>query len=140
MNSIILQIAAKYLRPVILIFSLYVLFRGHNAPGGGFIGGLLGGAGILFYAMAYYHTNILNGLIVRPKLLLITGSILLFLSVTISLFTGGEILSAIWGEIDLWVVQVKLGTPILFDTGVYLVVMGAFLMITISILEELEWK
>lgn len=140
MNSIILQLAAKYLRPVIIIFSIYVLLRGHNAPGGGFIGGLLAAAGILFYAMAFNTSRISKFSILRPKLFLIIGGILLLISTVAGFFNGDEILTATWGEFDLWLVRVKLGTPILFDIGIYFLVLGALLLITLTILEELEWR
>lgn len=53
MKSYIVQLAATRLLPVTLILSLLVFYRGHNEPGGGFIGGLMAAAGFIFYAMAF---------------------------------------------------------------------------------------
>ena len=53
MYSLILQIAARNLLPILVIYSILILLRGHNAPGGGFIGGLLAAAGFILYAIAF---------------------------------------------------------------------------------------
>ena len=47
MNSLILQVATRYLSSLLLVFSIYMLLRGHNEPGGGFIGGLVGATGFI---------------------------------------------------------------------------------------------
>ena len=52
MNSIILRAGTRYLAGVLLLFSIYMLIRGHNEPGGGFIGGLIGSTGFVLYAIA----------------------------------------------------------------------------------------
>lgn len=57
MDSIILRTAARYLMPLFLLFSVIILLRGHNAPGGGFIGGLLAAGAFVFYAIAYDVTS-----------------------------------------------------------------------------------
>ena len=53
MNSILLQIAAKYLKYIFLIFAVLALMQGHNHPGGGFIGGLLAALTVVYNSMAY---------------------------------------------------------------------------------------
>ena len=53
MDSIILRTAARYLMPIFLLFSVIILLRGHNAPGGGFVGGLLAAGAFVFYALVY---------------------------------------------------------------------------------------
>ncbi len=53
MTSIILQSAIRYLVPIIVLFSLFMLLRGHDEPGGGFIGGLLGATAFALYAIAF---------------------------------------------------------------------------------------
>ncbi|ELR70449.1 Na(+) H(+) antiporter subunit B [Fulvivirga imtechensis AK7] len=139
MNSIILQLAARYLKPVLLLFSIYVLLRGHNAPGGGFIGGLLASSGILFYTFAHgadkgylwYH---------RPKTLLVFGMVMILAGATAAFATNNPLLTGLWTEVDIGITQIKLGTPLLFDIGIYFIVMSVLLGITLAILEELEWK
>ena len=52
MKSLILTTGARLLIGLFLVFSLYVLLRGHNAPGGGFIGGLIAACGFAIHAFA----------------------------------------------------------------------------------------
>ena len=53
MNSMIFQTAARWLMPFLFVFSIIVMYRGHNEPGGGFIGGLIAASGFVLYAFAY---------------------------------------------------------------------------------------
>jgi len=52
MTSLILRTATRYLFPIIMLFSVYVLLRGHNEPGGGFVGGLAAASAYTLYALA----------------------------------------------------------------------------------------
>jgi L-alanine-DL-glutamate epimerase-like enolase superfamily enzyme len=52
MNSLILRTAARYLLPLLILFSIFLLFRGHNEPGGGFVAGLVAAAAFALYALA----------------------------------------------------------------------------------------
>lgn len=140
MNSFIFELAAKYLRPLLLAFSLFVLFRGHNAPGGGFIGGLLAGSGFFLYAMAFGIEKGRKKLISQPFISLMIGFILVFTSATAGLLTGNPLLTGLWTTISLAFIDLKVGTPLLFDIGVYFIVTGVTVIITFLILEELQWK
>ena len=53
MNSIILRTATRFMLPLLILFSIVVLLRGHNQPGGGFVGGLLATSAFALYAMAF---------------------------------------------------------------------------------------
>mgnify|MGYP000273018052 CR=1 FL=1 len=53
MRSLILQTATRALLPLLLLFSLFILLRGHNEPGGGFIGGLLAAGGLSLYTLGF---------------------------------------------------------------------------------------
>ena len=53
MNSLILNTATRFLVALMLVFSIYLLWRGHNEPGGGFVGGLIAAIGFALYAIAY---------------------------------------------------------------------------------------
>lgn len=141
MNSAILKIASKYLKWIMIVFSLFVLFRGHSYPGGGFIGGILAGSGILFTALGSGAGKVHQNLTIKPFALIASG-----LSVCFAAAVPGEIfshglLTGFWTKIDFpFINQIKLGTPLLFDIGVYFVVTGSFLLIIFSIMEELEWR
>ncbi|MEL6209874.1 MAG: MnhB domain-containing protein, partial [Pseudomonadota bacterium] len=52
MRSFILTTGTRYIVALLLLFSIYMLLRGHNEPGGGFIGGLIGATGFVLYAVA----------------------------------------------------------------------------------------
>ena len=53
MTSLILRTATRYLFPIIMLFSIYALLRGHNEPGGGFVGGLAAASAYTLYALAF---------------------------------------------------------------------------------------
>ena len=52
-DSLILRTATRLLMPLLLLFSLFELLRGHNEPGGGFVGGLLAAGSLCLYLLAH---------------------------------------------------------------------------------------
>jgi multicomponent Na+:H+ antiporter subunit B len=134
MKSYIIQIAAKRLLPVTLILSLLVFYRGHNEPGGGFIGGLMAAAGFIFYAMAFDTAEAEKKLLVSPLMLIVAGLSFAFLSTLPSLFAGNPFFTGEW--ISSGNSLLKLGTPLLFDLGVYLTVWGVVVSIIFNVMEE----
>ncbi|MFP4472118.1 MAG: MnhB domain-containing protein [Bacteroidota bacterium] len=136
MKSQILYIAARYLKPAFVILSVIVLFRGHNAPGGGFIGGLLAASGYVFYMMAFDVKTTVRKMWIKPHSLMAAGLLTAVFSGTFGFFNRLPFMSGEWIEIG----GLKLGSPTLFDIGVYLAVLGVLLTIMIAILEnEEEW-
>jgi len=138
MRSEILKIAALHLKPLLLILSLIVLIRGHNEPGGGFVGGLMAGTAYVLYGMAFGAEKTRQLLMVKPFLLIGLGLMLALLSGAVPLiFSTGSFLEGLWISIPLIGGHVlKLGTPLLFDGGVYLIVAGMLMLVMISIMEE----
>jgi multicomponent Na+:H+ antiporter subunit B len=67
MTSLILSTAARYLLPLLLLFSLFILVRGHNEPGGGFIGGLIGAAAFALNAIAFDARSTRRTLRIDPR-------------------------------------------------------------------------
>jgi multicomponent Na+:H+ antiporter subunit B len=132
MNSLILQYGARSLHPILLIISLLVLYRGHNAPGGGFIGGLLAASAYVLYGVAFNLKEARAKLQVEPIILVATGLILALLSGILGMLFNRVFLAGQW----ITVLTIKLGTPLLFDVGVYLVVIGILLTIMFSLMEE----
>ncbi|WP_131783207.1 Na+/H+ antiporter subunit B [Legionella gresilensis] len=133
MTSLILRTASKFLLPVTLLFSIWVLFRGHNAPGGGFIAGLIAASGFALYLVAH-GVKALRGLIkIRLFLFLSLGFTFFLVSGLMALVKNKTFLTGIW--IDIKFIPVQFGSPILFDIGVYLVVLSSVL-ITMVALEE----
>lgn len=135
MSSLILSIATRYLLPLLLLLSLYLLARGHNAPGGGFIGGLVASSAFALYALAHSAEQARRVLRVEPRALIAMGLLIALASACLSLFLGRPFMTSLWIERSIPAVG-KLGTPLVFDTGVYLVVVGVSLMIILTLMES----
>ncbi|MFP4094373.1 MAG: MnhB domain-containing protein [Cyclobacteriaceae bacterium] len=133
MRSLLLTTAIRLLVPVFMLFSFYMFFRGHNQPGGGFIAALVMAIGFLFHMLTWgkEKTRQLYGISTRRLTGL--GLIAILASVCPQLLQGDPLLKAYWLEIPL---IGKMGTPILFDAGVYLVVVGVVMMIAFSLFED----
>ena len=130
MRSLILLTASRYLLPLLLLFSIFVLQRGHNEPGGGFVGGLVAAAAFTLYSLAH-------GV---PKARAIgLGLLLIVLSGAVGTIADQPFLTGVWfvGELPLFG-HVELGTPSLFDVGVFMVVLGVTLMIMFCLEQESE--
>jgi multicomponent Na+:H+ antiporter subunit B len=137
MKSYIVQIAAKRLLPVTLFLSLLVFYRGHNEPGGGFIGGLMAAAGFIFYAMAFDTAEAEKKLRVSPLMLIVAGLTFALISTLPSLFAGNPFFTGEWISLNIPLLgNLKLGTPLLFDLGVYLTVWGVIVTIIFNVMEE----
>jgi multicomponent Na+:H+ antiporter subunit B len=137
MSSLILRSTARVLLPLLLLFSIYLLLRGHNEPGGGFIGGLLASIAVILQLIARGAREIQSLLPVDPRRLVGLG-LLVALGATIApVLVGETYFTALWGELPLPGGEpLKLGLPLLFDLGVYLVVFGVTLGVVLTIARE----
>ena len=135
MKSLISKAVVKVLIPLFLFFSFYMLFRGHNEPGGGFIGGLIGTIVFTLYGMVYGPESRNKLLSFDPLRFIYVGLLLIIVSAVAGLFAGTSFMGALWADLYLPFFG-KPGTPILFDIGIYLVVMGVVLKIAFAMLEE----
>lgn len=135
MNSVILATATRYLLPLLLLLSVYLLLRGHNLPGGGFVGGLVAAAAFALYAMAHGVHSAKQVLRVDPQTLLSYGLLTSFLSGVLSLLVGTPFMTGLWAEQQV-ILLGKAGTPVLFDTGVFMVVLGVVLTIVFALGEK----
>jgi multicomponent Na+:H+ antiporter subunit A len=131
MASAIFQTGARYLMPLLLAFSVFLMLRGHNEPGGGFAGGLVAAAAIALYMIAYGPKRARQVLWIKPMTLLAAGLSIAVMSAMPALVRGQSFMTAQW-----MVDPVHLGTPLLFDLGVFLVVAGVVLMMIFSLAEE----
>ena len=126
MNSFILREAGKLIFPVLLVLSLVILYRGHHLPGGGFIGGLLGASAFILVGLGESMEYARRRLRVAPVTLLAGGLALAVLSGLPGVFAGTGFMVGMWlPEFSLFgLTKVHLGTPLLFDVGVFFTVIG----------------
>ncbi|MCU4154415.1 hypothetical protein J1N10_00375 [Carboxylicivirga sp. A043] len=133
--------AARVIRLIMVVASLIVLFRGHNLPGGGFIGGLLAGGGIVIYVMAFYSHPLLAKTIRYVAPLRVIGLILALGSGLIGIVAGQSFLHAQWFELDIPMMgSLAVNTPLIFDVGVYLTVIGVMVMMILLLMEDRRWS
>jgi multicomponent Na+:H+ antiporter subunit B len=138
-NSLILATAARYLLPLLLLFSVFLLLRGHNAPGGGFAGGLVAAAAFALYGVAHGTPQTRRTLAIAPRTLIGAGLLVACSAGMLSLARGLPFLTGLWMYVDLpGIARLELGTPVLFDLGVYMAVLGVALMIILSLAEVAE--
>lgn len=136
MNTLIFRTAAPLITALMLLFSLFVLLRGHNEPGGGFIGGLIAACGFAIYGMAFGIQAVRRAMFVHPLSLSGFGLLLSTLSGFVSLFTGTPFMTGLWVEIPVFGTTIALSTVMSFDCGVYCVVVGAISSIALSLGER----
>lgn len=133
-RSVILTEADRWLFPVVLLVSVYITFRGHNAPGGGFIGGLIAGAAfIIRYLAGTPLTNRWNQAL-NPTTYIGIGLAIAVVTALVPLAYGDALLeSAIWKWDVPAIGEVKLVSSSIFDIGVYFLVIGVVLLSLISL-------
>ncbi len=137
MFSIILTTASRYLLPLMLMFSFFLFLRGHNEPGGGFVGGLMAAAAYTLYLIANGLPEAKKLLKADPIKLIAIGLLLALLSGFISIAFGENFMTGIWSD-DIFPIIKKIGTPLLFDLGVFFLVLGITLTIIFALAEEDE--
>ena len=136
MKSLILQTATRLLMTLLLLFSFFLLLRGHNAPGGGFVGGLVVGAAFILYVYAYDVAAARRVLWFEPRTLIAGGLTVAATSAVPAVVMGRPFMTGLWGTLGPEASGIHIGTPMIFDVGVYLVVVGVTLNIVFSLAEE----
>ena len=137
MRGLILPTATTYIMPVLLVFSVFLLLRGHNEPGGGFAGGLVAAAAFVLLSISNGVEVARRALRVDPRSLVGVGLLVMLLSgVVAPLLDGSAYLTSLWWKLEVGSYVVSVGTPLLFDIGVFLGVAGTILLITFALEEE----
>ncbi|HLW19750.1 MAG TPA: Na+/H+ antiporter subunit B [Cyclobacteriaceae bacterium] len=136
MKSIIFKTASNYLLPLLLLFSVFILLRGHYLPGGGFVGGLIASIAFVLHSLGNGLKETRQIILFHPGFLMPFGLSIALLSGILPLFFGEPILTGLWYDQPLPIVGM-VGSALFFDTGVYLVVMGVTLTIMFTITESI---
>ncbi|MFN3326633.1 MAG: Na+/H+ antiporter subunit B [Bryobacteraceae bacterium] len=137
MRSLILYTATRFLKPILILFSLITLYRGHDDPGGGFVGGLIAAAAYSMQAISEGVGSTRRSLRIDPHVILGSGLLVAAGSGVVGLLQGEPWLTGQWrtftGPAGL---SLKLSTVMVFDAGVYLVVVGTVLLVLFTLAEE----
>ena len=136
MTSSILQTATRMLMPLLLLFAVFLLLRGHNQPGGGFVAGLVVASSFVLYSIAFGVDAARRALLVTPSKLLGVGLLVALASTLPSVVSGQPFMTAQWVELGLAGNVVAIGTPLVFDVGVFLAVVGVVSTIVFTLADE----
>lgn len=143
MNSLILNAATRIITITMIAFSLFMLIRGHNEPGGGFIGGLIAATGFTLYAISFGTDQARRTLRIEPRVIAMAGLAVAILAGAMAGLFSDAFLTGQWLFIggDETSKGLPLSSVLLFDIGVYLVVVGAVLTIVFALEDEVgRWK
>lgn len=136
MKSIIFKTSAKYLLPVLMLFSVFMLLRGHYLPGGGFVGGLMAALAFILHSFAFGLEETKKMIVIHPGLLMPIGLFFTLIAGIAPWLFHEPFLTGLWYGEPLRMVGM-VGTALLFDIGVYFVVVGSVLTVMFSIREVL---
>lgn len=139
-SALILQVAARFLLPMLLLFSIFLLLRGHNEPGGGFIAGLVASSAFALHLFAFNPAQTRHLMGVDSAQLMGVGLLISMFSGVVGVIkSGSQFLTSVWWSVYLpGIGELKLSTPLMFDIGVYLVVIGMVtsLLLTLAEVED----
>lgn len=136
-NDVILQTVTKTVSFMIILFSIHVFFAGHHHPGGGFIGGLLTSGAIVLLLLAYDLKTVAGSLPIDYKTIIGIGLLFAVGTGAGALLFDVPFLTHTFGDFHLPLLgKTALHTAVLFDTGVYLVVVGVTMTIIQTIGES----
>ncbi len=138
-RSIVLEVVTRLLFHTVVVFSLFLLFSGHNAPGGGFSGGLVAGLALVVRYLAGGRDELVEAAPVSAGVVLGAGLGVAVGSGVVALLIGAPVLAST--KIDFWLPVIGdfyVVTSLFFDVGVYLVVVGLVLDILRSLGAEVD--
>lgn len=134
-RSLILKVATQYLMPLLLVFSIFLLLRGHNEPGGGFVGGLVAASALMLYAISDSPSALWKLLPLDPRFIAGIGLLISLTSGILPILFDLPFMTGMWLTNPLPVIG-KVGTPTLFDVGVYFLVIGVVVWILLEFAED----
>ena len=137
MRTLIFRTIAPYLTSLLVLFSIFVLLRGHNEPGGGFIGGLVAASAFAIYGISNGVAPVRRALHFHPMSIAAFGLFMSSMAGVVSMFAQVPFMTGIWGGFEFLGTRIDVSTILFFDIGVYLVVVGSIASIALA-LEERE--
>ena len=140
MSSLLLRTATKLIFPLILIFAAYIAIKGHNEPGGGFIGGLMAAVAFLLYRMTHGRGALLRLLPFHPRVLVFAGLMIALTTAVLPMFFGSPFLTTtVIDEFPIGFGQsIHFASAVFFDAGVLLVVVGVSVGMIQRLHEEID--
>lgn len=133
-SAILDELVDRWLSKVAALVALYITFRGHNAPGGGFAGGLVLGGVFVLQFLTGREPHLRHRPIRRPTLLLGAGLLMALGTTAVPLFVDASPLeSHIWKPDVPFIGEVKVVSSMFFDFGVFMVVVAVVLMMLLSL-------
>jgi multicomponent Na+:H+ antiporter subunit B len=136
MSSSIFRAAVRVLMPLLLMLAVFLLLRGHNEPGGGFVAGLVIAVAFVLRLLGDGVAAARRALLVDPWHLLGVGLLVALGSGLLPVLLSRPFLTACWMDLGPRDWQLAVGTPLLFDIGVCLVVIGVVLTMTFNLAED----
>lgn len=138
-NSMFFRFLASVMLPVLLMFSFALMLRGHNQPGGGFVGGLVASSGIVLMTLAYGPDEVRSRLRIDFLRTMFYGLGIALVAGLVGLILGVAFQDASWWKpLIRGIGRLELGTPLIFDIGVYIVVFSVTSSIVMAMAEEGE--
>ncbi|MCO5172504.1 MAG: Na(+)/H(+) antiporter subunit B [Planctomycetes bacterium] len=135
--SIVLHTTTRLVVPIMLLFSLFLLLRGHNAPGGGFGGALVAVAAYALYSIGTGWRRAHEALRFAPESIGAAGLALMLASAALALLAGHPAFHALRQDARVpGLADVDVATPALFDLGVYLAVFGSMITVVLALVHR----
>lgn len=123
--SPLMATGARTMVPTLALLSVFLLVVGHDVPGGGFAGGLVAAIALLVVFLAFGQRGLHRALPIDPQVVIGVGLLLAVAAGLIGLVVGNAFLEYTFGSSDVPLVgEVKLSSLLLFDLGVYVLVVG----------------
>lgn len=136
--SILMEATARGLFHVTLMISVWGTFRGHNSPGGGFIGGLIAASAFVMLYLARGAVALRRSVHVAPSTLMGVGLVIAVITGLVPVMVGDQFLESDLAPFTLPIIgDAKLATSVIFDLGVYLLVVGVVLHVITELGAEL---
>ncbi len=134
-DSLILRTAVRFLVPLLGLLSLFFLLRGHNEPGGGFIGGLVAAGAVALVKLAEGGEVARRVIRVDPRTLLVVGLAAVVGAAGTGVAVGRQLLAGVWLTTPIPGIG-KVGSVLVFDIGVFLIVVATVVLMIVELADE----